>query len=88
MPKIITVDFEYSLISPVKHEFTASKILACYFYYKQELLRKLTKFKVCMVGVFFLDAHSNLATFISVIKAEFDFYSEKYIEARENANGI
>ncbi|KAF0986329.1 hypothetical protein HZS_1430 [Henneguya salminicola] len=41
-----------------------------------------------IVWRFFLDSHSNLAAFISVIKAEFDFCSEKYIEARENANGI
>ncbi|KAF0990297.1 hypothetical protein HZS_7986 [Henneguya salminicola] len=32
MPMMITVDFEYYLISSVKHEFTESKILGCYFH--------------------------------------------------------
>ncbi|KAF0990918.1 hypothetical protein HZS_992 [Henneguya salminicola] len=38
------------------------------------------------IGDFFLHAHPNLAKFISVVKAEFEFiYSEKYKEARKNA---
>ncbi|KAF0990577.1 hypothetical protein HZS_1293 [Henneguya salminicola] len=40
------------------------------------------------IGIFFLNAHANLAALISVIKAKFDFYSEKYKEAREKASGI
>ncbi|KAF0985530.1 hypothetical protein HZS_7338 [Henneguya salminicola] len=40
------------------------------------------------IGDFFLNTHPNLTAFISVIKVEFNFYSEKYKEARRNPSGI
>lgn len=43
MPSVITVDFEKSLISAVKHEFPQSRILGCFFHLKQALFRKLRK---------------------------------------------
>ncbi|KAF0985319.1 hypothetical protein HZS_6860 [Henneguya salminicola] len=79
MPKIITVDFEYSLIWPVKHEFTASKILGCYFYYKQALLRKLTKFKICMENTKAILSNSILIQ-NEIVEAFWNYFPKMWIK--------
>ncbi|KAF0991530.1 hypothetical protein HZS_4309 [Henneguya salminicola] len=136
IPRIITVNFEYSLISTIKHEFTEiwnaqiiycpsnfeiltileiSEVIDGINYIKPLLIRDesfetfwnyfakiwLKRFplslwninsygvyylagrtKKCLeryyrrIGDFFLNTHINLAAFISVIKTEFDFYSD------------
>ncbi|KAF0989483.1 hypothetical protein HZS_934 [Henneguya salminicola] len=43
MPSVITVDFENSVISAVKHEVQQSRLLGCYFHLKQAIFRKLKK---------------------------------------------
>ncbi|KAF0993227.1 hypothetical protein HZS_5727 [Henneguya salminicola] len=66
IPRIISVDFMYSLISQVKHEFTESKILGCYFHYKQALLRKFTKFKICMENTNAILSNVELLTILKI----------------------
>ncbi|KAF0986801.1 hypothetical protein HZS_5312 [Henneguya salminicola] len=40
MPKIGTMDFEKSLICATNHEFLESRVIGCYFHFKQTLRRK------------------------------------------------
>ncbi|KAF0993194.1 hypothetical protein HZS_5576 [Henneguya salminicola] len=133
MPRNITVDFNYSLISAVNTNLPRLpqfKVCMESTNTKLSKIEPLTIFKIsevidginsiksllfppslwninayrvyhlvgrtsnCLerynrnIGVFFSTRMPNMAVFISVINAEFDFYSEKYKEARENASGI
>lgn len=170
MPRIITSDFESSLLKAIRHEFPESRLLGCYFHFKKAIERKLTKYKInfnnsCKIlskmelltvlpineiyqgveyiktlttdqqelslfwiyftrtwlnrfppsiwnlssmndvnmagrtnnalerynrrlGENFSNAHPNLCAFVSVIKIEFQQYSEKLYEIRQNASGI
>ncbi|KAF0986325.1 hypothetical protein HZS_5077 [Henneguya salminicola] len=45
MPKYITMDFELG-IRAINHEFPESRIIVCYFHFKQAINKKLPKFKI------------------------------------------
>ena len=40
VPRIIVVDFEKALINAVKQEFSGSRVLGCFFHFKQALFKK------------------------------------------------
>ncbi|KAF0990395.1 hypothetical protein HZS_1944 [Henneguya salminicola] len=43
IPRYITIDFEKTLIHPVKHEFTECILVGCCFSLKQAIFKKLIK---------------------------------------------
>ncbi|KAF0990029.1 hypothetical protein HZS_2207 [Henneguya salminicola] len=43
---IVAMNFEKALISAVNHEFPESRVMGCYFHFKQALHRKLKKYRV------------------------------------------
>jgi hypothetical protein len=45
-PKVCVVDFERGLIGAVNYEFTKTKIVGCFFHFKQALYRKMKKMKL------------------------------------------
>ncbi|KAF0992209.1 hypothetical protein HZS_6298 [Henneguya salminicola] len=94
-PRMITVDFEYFLISEVKFSIAIfitniviKKAHNIQIYHLAGRTNNCLERYNRRIGDFFINAHPNLAEFISVIKAEFYFYSEKYKETRKNARGI
>ncbi|KAE8993213.1 hypothetical protein PR003_g19743 [Phytophthora rubi] len=42
-PAYISCDFEQAIISAVKHQFPRSKVIGCFFHFKQALQRKMLK---------------------------------------------
>lgn len=45
-PKIVTTDFELSLMKAVNYEFPQTRILGCYFHLKQAIFKKLKKYQI------------------------------------------
>ncbi|KAF0985381.1 hypothetical protein HZS_5497 [Henneguya salminicola] len=46
MPKYITMDFELGMIRAINHEFPESRIIGCYYHFKQTINKLLPKFKI------------------------------------------
>jgi hypothetical protein len=45
-PKVVVVDFEKALLNSIKYQFPKSKIVGCYFHFRQALHRKMTKLSI------------------------------------------
>ena len=46
MPGVCVVDFEKALNKSVLYQFTKTRILGCFFHFKQALWKKMKKFKI------------------------------------------
>ncbi|KAF0987250.1 hypothetical protein HZS_4401 [Henneguya salminicola] len=95
MPKYITTDFEKGLIKAINYEFPESKIIGCYFHFKQKLIkynRVAQNIETILVNSEltenFANAHPNLAAFVEVIRKEFKYYEERITEIRQYGSGI
>ncbi|KAF0990407.1 hypothetical protein HZS_7352 [Henneguya salminicola] len=77
MPSVITVDFENSLISAVKHEFQQSPILGCYFHLKQAIFRKLKKITQSSSLIKLILDYFELLTLIPINEISLDIESIK-----------
>lgn len=45
-PKTIVADFEKSLQNAIRYEFKKSKLVGCYFHFRQAIQRKINKYKI------------------------------------------
>ncbi|KAF0991025.1 hypothetical protein HZS_3638 [Henneguya salminicola] len=68
MPKIVTMDFEKALISATNHEFPESRVLECYFHFKQALHRKLKKCRVSSTNSDIILSKMELFTIIQIVQ--------------------
>jgi hypothetical protein len=88
MSKIVVVDFEKALVNAVKYEFSESRIIGCYFHFKQALSKKMTKYvsdadevRKCLdaVNVLTLVPHNELALGIAYVQNTASLGSQLWI---------
>jgi hypothetical protein len=77
MPKLCTVDFEKGLINAVQHEFSQSKMVGCFFHFKQALFKRMRRMglpkkeiaKCCeLINILTIIPHDQLSLAIKFIR--------------------
>lgn len=88
-PKICVVDFENALINAVKAQLPKTKILGCFFHYKQSIIKKLKKIGIMSSNIEKISNELNFLTVlekdkinigIEYIKNKYKNSDEKFIE--------
>jgi hypothetical protein len=68
MPDVITVDFEAALLAAVRHEFSRSQMVGCFFHFRQAISRKMKKIGISFESFEFGTRIFNLLTLVDPTK--------------------
>lgn len=85
MPKYITVDFELALIGAIKYQFTKSRIMGCFFHFKQAIVKKMKEFKINNKEI---KIAARLINFLTIIPIEEIKFGIEFIKKNKKLKNI
>lgn len=79
-PEIIVVDYEYALIKALKSQFPGTRILGCFFHFKQAIVRKMMKLGIRQDVAKIYSCKFDFLTVIdrNLVNLGIDYLLEKY----------